>query len=65
MGRKNNLIFGSGILGFQKEAFWVLFISQWARKCKKVQAKKTREIKQINFMNSFFDQIQFLNWEKV
>ncbi len=47
--------------------------TQWARKFKKVQAEKTREI---NFTNIFFDQIpffaiskmtknQFLNWEKV
>ena len=49
---------------------------QWARLFKKVQAKKTREIKEINFMNFFCGKIpffaisnmaknQFLNWEKV
>ena len=48
----------------------------WAKKFKKVQAKKTREIKQINLTKKFFDQIpflaiskmaknQFLNWEKI
>ena len=47
----------------------------WARKLKKVQAKKTREIKKINSSKIVFDQIpffaiskitknQFLNWEK-
>ena len=43
---------------------------QWARKLKKDQAKKTREIKKINFTNYFFanskmTKNQFLNWEKV
>ena len=34
--------------------FSQLFESQWARKIKKVQAKKTREIKEIKFRNTFF-----------
>ena len=51
-------------------------MADWARKFKKVQAKKTLEIKEINFMKLFFDQNPFcaisnmakklfLNWEKV
>ena len=34
-------------------------MAEWARKFKKVQAKKTLEIKEINFMKSFFDQNPF------
>ena len=56
--------------------YWQPIRTQWARKFKKVQAKKTREIKEINFTKKCFDQIQFfaiskmakiqfLNWEKV
>ena len=51
-------------------------LTQWARKVKKVQAKKTRETKKINFTKKFLGQISFfaiskmaknrlLNWDKV
>ena len=51
-------------------------MAEWARKFKKAQAKKTLEIKEINFMKLFFDQNpfcaiskmaknQFLNWKNV
>ena len=40
-------------------------ISQKARKFKKVQAQKNREIKEINFTKIFFDQIAFFAISKM
>jgi len=40
-------------------------IAQWAIKFKKIQAKKTREIKLINFTKIFFDQIPFFAISKM
>ena len=43
-----------------KGANYCIHRAQWARIFKKVQAKKTHEIKSINFTNNFFDQSPFL-----
>ena len=43
---------------------YYLIMPQWARKFKKGQAKKTREIKEINFTKFFLIKFHFLQFQK-
>ena len=63
MGMKMTLNVGIGTVGVSSILFGIFFrinTSQWARKFKKLQAKKTREIKSINF-----HLLQFHKWPKI
>ena len=53
-----------------KHCFSILISPQFdegtvGQKIKKVQAKKTREIKYINFTKIYFDQMPFLRFQKI
>ena len=71
-------LYGKTALRKTSETYYgntMILSAQWARKFKKVQAEKTREIKYMNFTKFIFDQNpffaisnltknQFLNWGK-